>query len=72
MSIARAAVALALLVAGCGAAQGEKATQCREACGSAYMTCLEQGSCVDTLTGQVIPCEEECGASRATCERACP
>ena len=36
------------------------------------MTCLEQGSCVDTLTGQVIPCEEECGANRAECERACP
>jgi hypothetical protein len=71
MSFTRIAIALALLASGCGAAQGGKEAQCKQECASAYMSCLEQGSCVDSLDGQIVPCERECGAGRDACEGGC-
>jgi hypothetical protein len=35
------------------------------------MTCVESTTCVDTLTGEVAPCERECGDKRAACEAGC-
>jgi hypothetical protein len=71
MSLVRIGIAIALLAAGCGGAQGERTGQCAEQCGDAYMSCLEQGSCVDSRDGQIVPCEEECGAKRAACDGSC-
>ena len=71
MSFARIILALALIAAGCGAAQGEKLPQCAENCATDYMSCIEQGGCVDSRDGQIVPCEEECATKRAACEESC-
>jgi hypothetical protein len=71
MSIGRVIVALALLASGCGGAVQEASQACREACGRDFMTCIETKSCVDVLTGESGPCQQECAEQRAACEAAC-
>ena len=71
MSISRILVALTLLAAGCGGAIDTANEACRQECGQDYMTCIETKSCVDVLTGETGPCQQECADARATCDQGC-
>jgi hypothetical protein len=46
-------------------------TPCRRNCESAYMTCLESGTCTDGA-GQKVPCEADCRGKQGECEQGCP
>jgi len=70
VAVTVALLSLALACSACGAAQARDSA-CTDKCGMAFMSCIEKGGCVDTLTGQIVPCEQECGAQRAACEADC-
>ncbi len=61
-----------LVICGCGASakQLEQTDKCRQRCHLDSIECLESMDCTD-VSGQLIPCEDQCERARVECEEQC-